>query len=73
MFEDAQTERETPQIAKVVKKIKLDEQTSDFAFWQTQSFAARLSALEDIRRAYIAWKYDSDPGFQRVFKLVKRK
>lgn len=72
MFEDAQAKNQRSQIVKVVKKVKIDEQPSDFAYWQTQSYTARISALEDIRRAYIAWKYDSDPGFQRVFTIVKR-
>ncbi len=55
------------------RKLRLSEQPSDFAYWQTQPYAARLAALEQIRREYIAWKYDSDPGFQRVYKILKRK
>ena len=72
MFEQTQIERDTQKIAKTVKKMRIDEQPSDFAYWQTQPYAARLAALEDIRRAYIAWKYDTEPRFQRVYTIVKR-
>jgi hypothetical protein len=59
-------------IARTMQKFRMGDQPSDFIYWQTQPYAARLAALEDIRRAYIAWKYDSDPGFQRVYTIVKR-
>jgi hypothetical protein len=64
---------ETPQkVARVVRKFRLGEQPSDFAYWQTQPYSARLAALEQLRQEYIAWKYDSEPGFQRVCTIVKR-
>jgi hypothetical protein len=59
-------------IAPVVHKFTLGEQPTDFAYWQTQPYAARIAALEEIRRAYIAWKYGDDPGFQRVCTIVRR-
>jgi hypothetical protein len=66
-------------IAPVVRIVKLQDQGTDFAYWQTQPFEARIAALEEIRREYIAWenslrKDDSDvqPGFQRVYRIVKR-
>jgi 2-polyprenyl-3-methyl-5-hydroxy-6-metoxy-1,4-benzoquinol methylase len=42
------------------------------AYWRTQSYQARLEALEQIRQEYIRWKYDADPGFQRVCNIIKR-
>ena len=36
---DARTQRT---IAPVVRKVKLTEQTSDFAYWQSQPYEARL-------------------------------
>jgi hypothetical protein len=60
-------------IVKTYKKVRLQDQESDFAFWQTQSYAARLEALEQLRQQYIAWKYDSQPRFQRVLSITKRK
>jgi hypothetical protein len=59
-------------VAKVVKKVKLTEQKSDFVYWQSQPPIARLEALEEIRREYHRWKYGSEPGFQRVYRIVKR-
>jgi hypothetical protein len=72
MLEETSPEQDLQKVAKVAKKMRLSEQPSDFAYWQTQPYAARLAALEQIRREYIAWKYDSDPGFQRVYKILKR-
>lgn len=60
-------------IAKVYKKVKLHEQETDFAYWQSQPYHARLEALAQIRSLYIAWKYDSLPGFQRILTIIKQK
>ncbi|PIV25907.1 MAG: hypothetical protein COS37_09165 [Anaerolineae bacterium CG03_land_8_20_14_0_80_58_20] len=57
---------------KVVTKIKLGEQKSDFAYWQSQSSTARLEALEQIRQEYHRWKYGTEPRLQRVYSIVKR-
>jgi hypothetical protein len=59
-------------IAKVVKRVKLREQKSDFACWQSQPPSARLKALEEIRQEYHRWKYAAEPRFQRVYTIVKR-
>jgi hypothetical protein len=61
------------QIVKVVKKSRLDKSNSDFAYWQTKSFAERLSALEEIRREYNQWKYGAEQGFQRVYRITQLK
>lgn len=60
-------------IAKTYKKVRLQEQESDFAYWQTQPYSTRLEALEQIRLQYIAWKYDPKPRFQRVLSIIKQK
>lgn len=59
-------------IVKVVKKYKIDEQPSDFLFWQSKSYEERLDALEQIRREYNQWRYDAEQGFQRVYRIVKQ-
>ena len=41
-----------PGIKQTYTKVKINEQKSDFAYWQTQSYQARLSALEQIRQEY---------------------
>ena len=59
-------------IQKTFVKVRLDQQQSDFAYWQTQPYAVRLATLEQIRQEYHRWKYGAEPGFQRVYKIIKR-
>ena len=72
MSQEMQKKRSSGIDRTAVRRVKLDEAQSDFAFWQTQSYEQRLAALELIRQEYIAWKYGADPGFQRVLSIVKR-
>jgi hypothetical protein len=65
----AQTHRS---IAPVVRKVKLTEQTSDFAYWQAQPYEARLAALDEIRQEYYGWTDETEPRLQRVCRIVKR-
>ena len=55
-----------------IQIFKTDEAPTDFAYWQTRSFEERLAALESIRNDYIKWAYDIQPGFQRVYRIVKQ-
>lgn len=55
----------------MIKKFKIQEQQTDFNFWQTQSFQARLEALEQIRSEYILWKYHAEQRFQRICRVIK--
>ena len=60
-------------IQKVVRITTLNDQSSDdFTYWQAQSYQARLAALEQIRQEYHRWRYGAQPGFQRVYSIVKR-
>jgi hypothetical protein len=59
-------------IEKVVRKTSFDEQGNDFAYWQSQPYQLRLATLEQIRGEYHRWKYGTEPGFQRVYTVVKR-
>jgi hypothetical protein len=59
-------------IQKVVRKVALKEQPTDFAYWQEQSYEARLAALEEIRREYHQWHYDTQPRLQRFLWFAKR-
>ena len=63
----------TFKVQKVVNKIKVNQQTSDFAFWQNQPPESRLATLEQIRQEYHRWKYGTEPRFQRVYSIVKQK
>jgi hypothetical protein len=55
-----------------VQIFSTDNMPTDFAYWQTRSFEDRLAALESIRNDYIKWAYDIQPGFQRVYRIVKQ-
>jgi hypothetical protein len=58
-------------IEKVVTKVNLGQQTSDFAFWQTQSYQARLDALEEIRQEYHRWRYGAEPRLAPVCRIFR--
>ncbi len=53
-------------------KVKMGEEESDFAYWQTQPPEARLAALEEIRREYHRWKYGDEPPFRKVVTIIDR-
>lgn len=59
-------------IAKIVTKVKVEEQPKDFAYWQSQPYYARLAAVEQIRREYHQWKYGTEPRLQRVCSIIKQ-
>ena len=59
-------------VKKCYTKVSLHDQKSDLAYWQTQSYQARIAALEELRRNYQRWKYDAEPRLQRVYTIVKR-
>jgi hypothetical protein len=58
---------------KTIRKVKKSEEQSDYSFWKTQSYEARLEALEKIREEFNNWNYGSQQGFQRIYKVIKRK
>ena len=45
---------------------------NDYAYWQNRSHEERLSTVEDIRRDYHAGRNDSEPGLQRVFRIIEQ-
>lgn len=59
-------------MAMVYRKMRIDEQGSDFAYWQSRPPIERLEALEQIREEYHLWKYGQEPRLQRVYTIVKR-
>jgi len=56
-----------------IRKVKLKDVQSDFAYWQSRPYQERLEALEKIRQEYNSWKYGTEQGFQRVYTIIKRK
>jgi hypothetical protein len=59
-------------IKKVYKKTSLSEQEPDTIYWQSLPAIQRLAAVEQLRMEYHAWKYGSQPRFQRVLSIIKR-
>ncbi len=59
-------------IVAVWRKVDLHSQPTDFAYWQSQPPAARLAALEEIRREVHGWNDETQPRLQRVLTIVKR-
>ena len=59
-------------MALVYRKMRIDEQGSDFAYWQSRPPRERLETLEQIREEYHLWKYGQEPRLQRVYSIVKR-
>ena len=55
-----------------VRIVDISAKKNDFQFWQNQSYEFRLQTLEAIREEYHRWKYGSQPGFQRVYSVIKR-
>jgi len=59
-------------VVKAVTKVRLGEELKATVYWRSKSYQARLLALEEIRQEYHRWKYHAQPGFQRVYSIVKR-
>lgn len=59
-------------IEKRVNIGKIEEQRSDFEYWQSCSPLERLTALEEIRSEYNRWKYGAVPRLQRVYSIIKQ-
>ena len=58
---------------KVLKIVKKGFDDSNIIYWRSLTPQERLSNLEKIRKEVIKAKYGTDPGFQRVVTIVKRK
>jgi hypothetical protein len=55
-----------------VRRTTLEEEGTDFAYWQAQPPEERLRTLETIRREYHAWRYGAEPRLQRVCRVAER-
>ncbi len=54
-----------------LKIVDLNSKENDFKFWQNQSIEKRLETLEQLRLQFIIWKYGSEQGFQRVYRIIE--
>ena len=57
----------------IVVKKKKDTEYDNARYWLDKTYQERLDALEEIRREYNQWKYNTQPRFQRVYRIIKRK
>ncbi|HAA24157.1 MAG TPA: hypothetical protein DCR93_31655 [Cytophagales bacterium] len=57
---------------KVVTIARRQEKDSDKAYWSTQSYTARLAALEVIREDYFRMKGYAEPRLHRVCRVIKK-
>jgi hypothetical protein len=56
-----------------VKIVKKGQEEDDVLFWLERMPIERILALETIRQEYNQWKYGNQRGFERVYKIAKRK
>ena len=56
-----------------IKKYKLGEEPGDLDYWLTKSMSERIAALEQLRERHVNFFMNGvNPGFQRVYKIIKR-
>ncbi|NWG28435.1 MAG: hypothetical protein HXY48_07855 [Ignavibacteriaceae bacterium] len=58
---------------KVLHVVNKKEVQNDYGFWKQKSAQERINALEILRLQYIQMQKDVQPGFQRVYRITKRK
>lgn len=60
---------------KEIRKVKKNEDSGDLKYYLSLSYKERLELLENLRSNYIKWNFTDvyKQGFQRIYKVVKRK
>jgi len=58
---------------KVVRIVKKGEDDSNLSYWLSLTEIERLVELKKIRQEVNLQKYGTRKGFQRVYRIVKRK
>ena len=59
-------------IQAIVKKYKMGEEPSDFAFWQTRPVSERIDALEMLRNQVLRNPDGTRQRLQRVYRIIKQ-
>ena len=61
-------------MVKVARKIRLEQEGNDVAYWLSRPPVERLRALDGMRRMYIkAYVAPGKQRLQRVYRIVKLK
>ena len=55
-----------------IARYKKGEEPNDVLYWLSRPAIERILTLERIRMEFNQWKYGAQPGFQRVYRIVKR-
>jgi hypothetical protein len=58
---------------KVCRVTKMGDDSADIEYWASLSESERLTNLEHLRQEVNRRLYGDSTGFQRVYKVVKRK
>ena len=58
---------------KVLLVVNKKEVQNDYLFWKQKSAQERINAIEILRLQFIQMQKDVQPGFQRVYRITKRK
>ncbi len=56
-----------------IQIVSMRDNKNDFQYWQTQPYEMRLAVSEQIRCEYNTWKYGTEQGFQRVYRITEQK
>lgn len=56
---------------KVVRVTIKGEENNNILYWVSLSYQQRMQELEEIRKAVNKRMYGTQPGFQRVYRVVK--
>lgn len=54
-----------------VRIVKKGEDNSNLLYQISLTGVERLKELEDLREQYNQWRYGTEQGFQRVYRIVK--
>jgi hypothetical protein len=60
-------------VEKVLLVVNKKEVQNDYLFWKQKSAQERINAIEILRLQFIQMQKDVQPGFQRVYRITKRK
>ena len=58
---------------KQIRIVKKGKDESNLLYWLSLTKIERLTQLEELRKEINHWKYGTEQGFQRVYRIVNRK
>ena len=49
-----------------------EAEQAEIKYWQNLSGNKKLMVLEALRNQYLALNYETIPGFQRIYRIIKQ-